>query len=295
MRDYGRVVDQLSDSFGLSAPTISREFKERTRERLVEFEQRSWDGFDFVALYVDGKYLAGEQIIIVLGVTIEGDKKVLGSTQASTENAKSIAELFRSLIERGLAIEQGMLLVIDGGKGLKKAIDEVFGDLAVIQRCQWHKRENILSYLSEAEQDNYRDRLKGAYYKPTYKAAKAELDQIHKDLEQVSRSAANSLAEGLEHTLTLHRLGLNKYFRKSFCTTNCIESLNSGLEKYLHKIKRWTNTDQRHRWVAAGLLAQEKRLRKVINYKKLHYMKEAVSKEIQHRQNAKGKEPLIFN
>ncbi|MFA4907682.1 MAG: transposase [archaeon] len=236
MSDYQSVIGQLAESFGLSRSSVSLRFIEESSEKLKAFEERRLDTHRFVALFIDGKYLAREQIVIVLGVTIEGEKIPLGFLQTHTENSGPIKELLNKIIERGLDYEKGLLCVIDGSKGICKAVEETFGEKVVIQRCQWHKRENVLSYLKEEDQLVYKRRLNKAYQSDTYEEAKAQLEQIGEDLEQINLSAARSLAEGLEETLTIHRLGLKGLFGVSFSTTNIIESLNSQIGRYLRNV-----------------------------------------------------------
>jgi len=286
MRDYGAVVDQLHDSFGLSSSSISRSFVEHGKEALEEFESRKLTSEKFVALFMDGKYLASEQMVIALGITLTGRKIPLGVIQTTTENSTSIKGLLKDLIERGLKYEDGLLFIIDGSKGLKKAITETFGEKAVIQRCQWHKRENVVSYLNEKDQQHYRRKLQTAYREPIYEDAKEKLLSVHEELKVLNRSAANSLMEGLEETLTIHRLGLYEYFERSFTTTNCIENLNSQLTKYLRKIKRWMSSDQRYRWVVLAMLEAENRMRRVQNFNKLELLKSAIENEV-HRKTKK--------
>ena len=244
----------------------SQNFIEYSKQALEAFEKRKFEDQDFVAVFIDGKHLAKQQMIIALGVTIKGDKIPLGVIQSTTENATAIKGLLTDLIDRGLNYEDGLLFIIDGAKGMRKAIDDVFGHKVIIQRCQWHKRENVVSYLNEKDQVAYRKKLQKAYSEDDYHKAKQELNIIKSELGQINRQAANSLKEGMEETLTIQRLGLNEYLSKSFTTTNCIESVNSQLVKYIRKVKRWMNSDQRYRWVVCGLLEIETRLRKVNNY-----------------------------
>jgi len=157
--DYQQVASQFVDGFGLSQSSVSRRFQERAQQALEEFENRSLETENFLALLTHGKHVAGEQMIVCMGVTESGYKKVLGFTQATTERAESVVELLRDLIERGLTFDEGILCVIDGNKGLRKAIDEVFGDRAEVRRCQWHKRKNVVSHLPEADQKTWRSRL----------------------------------------------------------------------------------------------------------------------------------------
>jgi len=203
-----------------------------------------------------------------------------GFIQTATENSKSISELLSNKIESSLNYEHGLLCVIDGSKGIYKAVKNVFGASAVIQRCQLHKRENVLSYLPDNKADGYRRRMNKAYNIEDYQEAKQNLLDFIDDLKADNMSAARSLKEGLEETLTLHRLGLTVNFKRSFSTTNAIENLNSQLGKYLRNVKKWTNSEQRYRWVASALFEIEQRMRRVNNYKKLHEMRTVLKQEI---------------
>ena len=166
------------------------------------------EGYDLVALLLDGKTFAEDEMVIVLGVTVKGHKIILGFVQTATENTRVIAELLRGLVERGLRYEQGLLVVIDGSKGLRRGVQEVFGDAAAVQRCTWHKRENVVAHLPQVQQTTWRQKLQGAYEQPTHAEAKGVLDRLARELRVLNESAARSLAEGLEETLTLHRLGV---------------------------------------------------------------------------------------
>lgn len=184
------------------------------------------------------------------------------------------------------------MCVIDGSKGLYKAVREIFGRFAEVQRCQWHKRENVVSYLAEKDQAGYRRRLQQAYQRADYAEAKAALLEIHTELERVNRSAAWSLIEGLEETLTLHRLGLFELLGKSLKTTNCIENLNSQLAKYLGRVKRWMDSDQRQRWVAMGLLEVEQKMRRIDHAEHLELLRAALLHTIDKEQPPSEVEPL---
>jgi len=283
--DYDRVASEFVDGFGLSQSSVSRAFQERSRKALEEFERRPLDGYDFVGLWIDGKSQAREQIVIALGLTIQGEKVPIGFVQATTENSTAVQGLLGDIVHRGFSFTQGILCVVDGAKALSKAILDVFGACAIIQRCQWHKRENVLSYLNESDKESYRRRLQQAYQRSDYEEAKAALMGIQTELKSLNLSAANSLMEGLEETLTLQRLGLFDLLGKSLKTTNCIENLNSQLCKYTGRVKHWKSSDQRHRWVAAGLLEIEKKMRRIDNYKHLPLLRTALQQEIAKRCN----------
>ena len=185
--DYERVAGPFVDGFGLNQSSVSRRFQERAQKALEEFENRSLEEENVLALWIDGKHVAGEQMLVCMGGTEAGYKKVLGFTQATPESARPIKEMLRNLLERGLSFEEGILCVVNGSKGIRKAIDEVFGKSAEIQRCQWHKRENVASYLPKADQSAWRKKLQRAYREPTYEAAKERLLGLHADLQQLNR------------------------------------------------------------------------------------------------------------
>jgi transposase-like protein len=197
-----------AEAFGLSASTLSKQFRRGSAQKLQHLQTRSLAGVDIVAIFLDAKRYAQDGVMVALGVTLEGQKLVLGIEQMHGENARAIDQWLGRLLERGLAFEQGSLFIIDGSKGIKTAIEQRFAPYALIQRCQWHKRENIVAYLDKAQQVVFRRRLQAAYAKTTYPEAKTALMRLHQELEPLNVSAAHSLLEGLEETLTVHRLGL---------------------------------------------------------------------------------------
>ena len=198
--------------------------------------ERKLDNLDIVAIIIDGKTFKEDKMIIALGITVEGEKVILGFIQAGTENASVCKDFLNDLIERGLKIGEGVLCIMDGSKGLRKAVKNAFERYALVQRCQWHKRENVLKYLPKEMQVSFRKSLQRAYEKSTYKSAKEALNRVKKELSLINESAVKSLEEGLEETLTLHRLGLFDKLGKSLKTTNCIESLMSLIDQKTGKV-----------------------------------------------------------
>ena len=279
-RNYEAAAEAVPGAIGLSASSVSRQFIKGTARQLREFQQRDLSGEDFVALWLDGKAFAEDLLVMALGLTLEGRKVPLGFVQAGTENAEVVTVFLRELLDRGLKIDAGLLVVIDGAKGLRAAVKRVLGKRATVQRCQWHKRENVVKYLPKGEQGAMRRRLQRAYEKPTYSEAKAALKEIVRELEQRNLSAARSLEEGLEETLTLHHLGLFAQLGASLKTTNCIESVLSQVESRCRKVSHWKNSSQKHRWLAASLLDIEPRLRRVRGYRHLPLLREALQKEL---------------
>ncbi len=275
VRDYEGVIDHMSEGFGLSKSAVSRRFVDNTRDELQAFMERDLSGYEFLAIFIDGKSLGGEQIIIALGVTEQGKKIPLEFVQAHSEKAEPVAEMLRRIKGRGVQVED-VLYILDGSKGFRKAVKQVCGEHVLVQRCTYHKFENIKSYLAEDEHE----KAKTDYYKAlsleSYEDAKSSLLELEDRIRPVNISAANSILEGLEEILTLHKLGVNQKLWRSFRTTNCIESLNSQLGKYIRKVTNWQSSDQRHRWTAVAMLESEKKMHRIGNYRLLPLMKKAI-------------------
>jgi transposase-like protein len=229
---YHESASLAAEAFGISASNLSKKFKRGSANKLKELQTRSLKQYDIAAIFIDAKRYADDGLMVALGVTIDGRKIILGIEQIHSENARAIEQWLDSLIERGLKFEGGVLFIIDGSKGIRKAIERKFSIYALIQRCRWHKQENVVAYLDDSQKVIFRRRLQEAYAKTTYKEAKADIDALYHELETVNMSAANSLTEGLEETLAIHRLGLSPELAKSLGTTNCIESVMSQMGQY---------------------------------------------------------------
>ena len=170
-RDYESCVEPVAETFGLAPSSLSRRFKRASARKLAELQERELSDYDLVALFLDGKTFGDDAMLIALGITLSGDKVVLGFVQTATENASVCAAFLRGLVDRGLKPEAGLLVVLDGAKGLRKAVQQVLGKPAAVQRCQWHKRENVLRYLPTGLQPAFKRKLSAAYEKPTYATA----------------------------------------------------------------------------------------------------------------------------
>lgn len=280
-RSYEECATAVPEAFGMSGSTVSRHYIRASARRLKELCERRLEGYDVVVLILDGKSFGSDEMVIALGVTSNGRKIPLGFVQTGGENERVCREMLEGLVDRGLRVEGGLLCVIDGSKGLSKAIDGAFGKKALIQRCQWHKRENVVSYLPKTMQASMRRKLQEAYQEPTYEKVKEKLGKIRRELQLINQSAVSSLDEGMEDTLTLHRLGLFRELGISFKTTNCIESLMALVGQRTDKVDYWRNSDQKHRWLAATLLDIEPRLRKAKGYRYLPQLRVAIQKEIE--------------
>jgi len=282
-RDYESCVEPLAQTFGLSGSSLSRRFIRASARKLAALQERDLSKYDLVAMFLDGKTFGDDQMVIAMGVTIQGKKVVLGFVQTATENEAVCSEFLRGLVSRGLKAEPGLLVVMDGAKGLRKAVDVVLNGRAVVQRCQWHKRENVVKYLGKSQQATFRRKLQQAYEKPGYDEAKVALKKVRSELSQINASAVASLDEGFEETLTLHRLGLFAELGVSFKTTNCIENLNSLVGHRTDKVDRWRNPEQKHRWLATALLEIEPRLRKIRGHRYLARLRTAIQTELDAR------------
>jgi transposase-like protein len=283
-RRYQECAETLPQAFGLSASSVSRRFIRASERKLRALQERRLEGYALVALVLDGKTFADDAMVIALGVTVTGHKVLLGFVQTATENTTVCAAFLRELVARGLRSHEGLLVVLDGSKGLRQAVREVFGDGAQVQRCQWHKRENVVSYLPKRQQPEWRATLQRAYEQPTYAQAKAALDTLQRELRVLNESAARSLQEGLDETLTLHRLGVFGELGRSFKTTNALESIMAQVEARVGKVDRWQNSQQKQRWLATALLDIEPRLRRLKGYRALPKLRQALQRTMAQRE-----------
>jgi transposase-like protein len=278
-REYEGAAEAVPEAFGLARSSVSRRFIRASAHALRELQERRLDDADWLVLVLDGKTFAGDQLVVALGVTTTGDKRILGLVQTASENKRVIAAFLRELVERGFPADRPLLAVLDGAKGLRAAVQDVFGDIPV-QRCQWHKRENVVSYLAKHQQAPWRRKLQAAYAHATFTDAKRALDRLQRELRLVNASAAASLTEGLEETLTLHRLGVFPELGVSFKTTNLIESVMARLEARTRRITRWRTSDQKLRWSAAALQTMERKFRRVKGCRHLPLLARALQRKL---------------
>jgi transposase-like protein len=268
-RNYHRAVESVLDGYGIEKSSISREFVAASAAQLKKLCERKLHALDLVAILVDGIHLGKQVLVVALGIENSGKKHVLGLWQGATENTAVVKDLLEDLVARGMNPERRYLFVIDGAKALRAGIERVFGARAEVQRCQLHKRRNVAEYLPKNAQGDYDRRIRNAYAMTNYAEAKAELEKVFRQLERVNPSAARSLEEGLEETLTVHRLGVGELLRRSLATTNPIESCLSTVERVARNVKRWHGGDQPLRWTATGLLEAERKFRKVKGFREL--------------------------
>jgi putative transposase len=268
-RTYGRAVREFAEAYGLEKSAISEHFIEASREKLQEMMERRLDKMRLCALLIDATPFAGQQMVAALGISQDGRKTILGIRQGATENATVVGELLGDLMNRGLDFTALRLYVLDGGKALHAAVRKYAGESAPIQRCQVHKRRNVLDHLTDEQKPLVAKKLNAAYALEDYAEAKNALNTLHRELMDLNPSAARSLGEGLEETLTVHRLHVPPRLRKTLASTNVIESAFSIVERVCANVKRWHAGDQRERWVGSGLLVAEKQFRRVQGHKQI--------------------------
>jgi len=268
-RKYGQAVREFTEAYGLEKSAVSQHFIEASRAKLKELMERRLDKLRLCALLIDATPFEGQQMVVALGIGCDGRKTILGIRQGATENATVVGELLGDLIERGLDFGEPRLYVLDGGKALHAAVKKYAGDAAPIQRCQVHKRRNVLDHLTEEQKPAVARKLNAAYGLEDYADARQALDRLHHELMHLNPSAARSLAEGLEETLTVHRLHVPRQLRLTLASTNVIESAFSIVERVCLNVKRWHSGDQRERWVGSGLLVAQKQFRRIKGYKQI--------------------------
>jgi len=268
-RRYGRAVREFTEAYGLEKSAVSEHFIEASRTKLKAMMERRLEKKKFCALLIDATPFQGQQMIAAIGITVDGSKMILGLRQGATENATVVGELLSDLMGRGLSFEEPRLYVLDGAKALHAAVRKHAGEAAPIQRCQVHKRRNVLDHIADEDKDLVAKKLNAAYALEDYAAAKHALEGLHYELMHLNPSAARSLAEGLDETLTVVRLHVPQQLRMTLACTNVIESAFAIVERVSINVKRWHGGDQRERWVGSGLIVAEKQFRRIRGYKHL--------------------------
>jgi putative transposase len=266
-RKYGQAVRQFTEAYGLEKSAISEHFIEASRAKLKDMMEHRLEKRRLCALLIDATPFEGQQMVAALGIAQDGRKTILGVRQGATENATVVGELLGELMNRGLDFTEPRLYVLDGGRALTAAVKKYAGESAVIQRCQVHKRRNVLDHLTDEQKPAAARKLNAAYALENHHAAKQALNALHRELMDLNPSAARSLGEGMEETLTVHRLHVPMQLRKTLASTNVIESAFSIVERVCRNVKRWHAGDQRERWVGSGLLVAQKQFRRITGYK----------------------------
>lgn len=268
-RDYQGTIDAVVDGHGISRSAVSRRGIKASAARVAEFFNRRFEDREFVVILIDGIGVAGIDNIVAMGIDVWGQKTVLGVRQGATENATVVTELLEDLVNRGLSASGDYLFVLDGAKALSKAVKKLFGPNPLIQRCQLHKRRNVSDKLAKHHQRRIDKRLAAAYNMNTFAEAKKAVDAVYMELIDICEPAAGSLEEGLEETLTVHRLSLTGSLKRIFSSTNSIESMFSMVRRYNRNVKKWQDNKHIERTVINALIESESRFHRVEGYRGL--------------------------
>jgi putative transposase len=264
MRGYDPAIRERERAFGLSKSAISERFVLASAEQVRALLKRDLSKLDLCILMIDGVEYCGEHFVVALGVDGTGAKTILGFHQGAAENQQICDQLLDEVDNRGLKFRRTVMAVIDGGRAVQASIKKHYGDCVLVQRCVWHKRRNIAEHFADDQHRHWDKKLANAYDLITYHDAKRALNQIHRELMDVNPSAARSLEEGLEDTLTVHRIGVPAELRRALRTTNPIESAFSRVRTVCQNVKRWRDGDQRERWIASGLIFAEQKFRRIV-------------------------------
>lgn len=274
---------------GISKSAVSRALIGKTRARLRAFLSQRLEELSLVAMFIDGIELGGATVVVALGLTADGSKVPLGLWQGSTENAVLGVALLNDLVERGLRFDGRMLFVIDGGKGVRKALTDVFGDRAVVQRCQVHKRRNVRDQVSTPRRSYVQRLMNEAYRSQSTETARGRLRQLASWLENNGEpGAAASVREGLEETLTVLKLKLPRALQRTLATTNPVENLNGAIRRVTRNVKHWHNGPSLMitRWAALGIAEGSRRFRRIKGHKDLPVLVNALRVVDQIRETA---------
>lgn len=278
-RRYGRTLGELPPGKverATSKSAVSRRFVALTTKQLCTWLAQPLDALNLAAVMIDGIAFKDHTILVALGVDSDGRKHALGIVEGASENATVVKALLSDLVERGLSTERALLFVIDGSKALRKAIRDLFGDRALIQRCPVHKRRNVLEHLPQGVRPSVKRALDDAWNAGDATLAQRQLERLAGSLEREHPGAAASLREGLEETLTLLRLGVTGTLLRSLRSTNAIESLNDKIACYARRVKRWRGGRMILRWVGAAVLDARRGFRSVKGHRDMHRLVDAL-------------------
>jgi len=265
-RRYERSLEPLPadlPSRGTSKSAVSRRFVAATERQMAEWLGRDLGALDLGVLMIDGVYIDERVLLVALGIDASGAKHVLGVREGATENAASCTALLADLRERGLHTDRPILVVVDGSKALPKAVRNVFGERAIVQRCQAHKTRNVVDQLPDDMKPSVRQALRDAYAAGDADRAQTMLTNLVRRLRADHPSAASSLEEGLDETLSVKRLRLPKKLERQLSTTNAIENLMGSVRRLSRRVKRWRDGGMILRWTVAAVADAATRFRKV--------------------------------
>jgi putative transposase len=277
LESVGEQVTATSKSTSKSA--VSRKFVAQTETALAELLSADLSQLDLVALMIDGVHFAETCCVVALGIDLRGNKIPLALVEGATENATLVTELLVGLRERGLDVTRPILACLDGAKALRRAVIDVF-DAPVIQRCQLHKIRNVRDRLPQRLRPGVERRMRAAYHADSALAAEALLNALARELDKTHPSAAASLREGMDETLTVLRLGVPPTLARTLRSTNAVESMISICRDSSRNVKRWRDGQMALRWCAAGMVEAGKQFRRVNGHLHLSALRAALESEV---------------
>jgi transposase-like protein len=302
-RKFARVAEPVGSEVEATArskakSSVSEMFIEKTRTALGELMARRLDDMRLAVMMLDGLEIAGRVHVVALGISTEGVKVPLGLWEGSTENATLARELLADLVDRGLDPTQAILFVLDGGKALRKAVRDVFGEHALVQRCHRHKERNVCDLLPDRDRQKVLARIRGAWALTDPAEALAQLQTLAGELDRSWPDAAGSLREGMAETLTLMGLAVGGNLAKTLSSTNPCESMIEVVRHTQRNVKRWQDGDMRKRWTAAGMLQAEQQFRRIVGYSDLAKLVTAIEHrhlllQSQNRNDTRTRQPVI--
>ena len=282
-RRYQTTLDRLPAAEAQSAVSrsaVSRRFVALSSAQLAAWLARRLDGIDLPVVMIDGIHFRDRVVLVALGFDAQGKKHILGLREGSTEKTAVVRSLLSDLIDRGLNADRARLWVIDGAKALRRAITEVFGHTALVQRCQEHKRRNVLDHLPDELHASVGRALADAWQSTDAALAKRQLERLANSLAKNHPGAAASLREGLDETLTLITLGIDGALYRTLRTTNPIENLNGLIAHYTANVKRWRDGEMLLRWIGAALTEARRGFRAVRGYRDLKRLTIALEQRV---------------
>ena len=274
-RKYARTLEEGEEAHCVSKSEVSRRFIQGMKEAMTEFFGRKLEG-SYPVIWIDGTELGKMTIVAAMGLRTDGEKQMLGFIEGGSENAEVVKSLLSDLLERGLDHQEKRLFIVDGSKALAKAVKDTFGDRAMVQRCQVHKKRNVLAHIPESEKAEVSRQMSAAYQEFDFKEALRKLERLHMRLEAKYPAAAASLREGMEETLTVHRLGIPGLLRQTLSNTNALESANSVCAGILRRVTHFKNGETALRQAAAGFLEAERSFRRIKGYKQMPVLTNAL-------------------
>lgn len=281
VRTQEPVGEQVeAEARSTSKSSVSRTFVARTAETLKALMSRRLEDVRLAVLMLDGIVLKDHTNVVALGITTEGVKVPLGLWEGSTENKTLATSLLSDLVDRGLDVEQGVLVVIDGSKALRAAVNAVLGPRTPVHRCVRHKERNVLDHLPERDRPEVKRRLRRAWARDDYRQALAELQALAAELERSHPGAASSLSEGMQETLTVTRLGVKGALKRTLQSTNPCESMIECIRRSSRNVKRWQSGEMCLRWTAAGMLEAERQFRRIAGHADLAKLALTIEREI---------------